>query len=344
MGWIGLAGAALGGIAGSQGQRTSSEVNLGPESALGAATGRNLPVDYEALRGLVNAGAGSADVAAGAQGQRDLAAMLKQFSQGGFLPGQQDIATANQFAQSQFQPQQVALQQQQKQEQLKANQLAAQLGRPVNDPIIQAKLAQERMQSQERLGASQGAFASQFALNLPQQRLGYTAQLADVQNALASQAMSNRQALVNLGSQLRGQEQQFRLGSASRSQTSGGGLAGGISGALAGFGAFSSIANSFRGGGGGDLADMSQAEADALQADYENQAIASRPSTPQIQQLSASRFSPQPQTTFSAGAGQLATPNWGPLNNQSYNAQYGSQTPFNTPGAFSQAWRPGWSL
>jgi hypothetical protein len=69
-------------------------------------------------------------------------------------------------------------------------------------------------------------------------------------------------------------------------------LAGGISGALAGFGAFSSIANSF-GGNDKNLADMSQADADALQADYENQAIASRPSTPQIQQLSASRFSPQ---------------------------------------------------
>jgi hypothetical protein len=188
--------------------------------------------------------------------------MLQQFSQGGYMPSQQDNAQAQAFAQSQFAPQQVAQDQQFTQEKQRANQLAAQLGRPVNDPIIQARLSQERMQSQERLGAQQGAFASQFAMQQPQQRLGYTGQLAELQSGLASQAMQNRQALIGLGSQLQGQDQQFRLGAANRSSTTtgGGGMAGAISGGLAGFGSGMSLAGMFGGGGNTTqgLADTSQ--------------------------------------------------------------------------------------
>lgn len=336
MGW-GAALGLLGGIAGAQGQRSTQEVNLGPASGLELATGRGLTSDYEALRGLVGSGANAGDVAAGAQGQRDLAAMLRQYAGGGFLPGQQDWQTARNFAQEAFQPQQVALGQQQKQEQLKANQLAAQLGRPVNDPIIQSKLAQERMQQQERLGASQGAYASQFALNLPQQRLGYTAQLADVQSSLASQAMSNRQALLSLGSQLRGQEQNFRLGSASRTVSGGGGLGGAISGAIGGIGAglgaqgmlgqqaFQTAALSklqqatpqqiFGGGGGG----------------FSSSAGIGGGGLPSIGSLV------QPQIPqFSIGTPASLQPN----------AQFGTYNPtswISQPGAFSQAWSPNWN-
>lgn len=335
MGWIGAAGAALGAIAGGQRQNQSQEqaVNVAPPSAFEQQLTAGTSKDYGALQGLVGAGAGVNDVAAGAQGQRDLAAMLRQYAAGGFMPGQQDIATAQQFAQTQYQPQQVALQQQQQQEQLKANQLAAQLGRPVNDPIIQAKLAQERAQSQERLRAAQGAFASQFALNLPQQRLGYTAQLADVQSSLASQAMQNRQALLSLGSQLRGQEQQFRLGTTSRTATtsSGGGMAGAISGGLAGLGAGMSVANMF-GGGGMGVAGMPTATSAGV--------TPSMTSQPQMQmQMQLPQFN-IPQTTM-----QQPTQNWGPLNNQSYQSQYGAYNPtgfITQPNAFADAWMPNW--
>jgi hypothetical protein len=51
--------------------------------------------------------------------------------------------------------------------------------------------------------------------------------------------MANRQALLSMGSGIRQQEQQFRLGSASRtlSGSEGGGLSGAIAGGMAGFGA-----------------------------------------------------------------------------------------------------------
>lgn len=206
---------------------------------------------------LVNAGPGMNEVKANMSTQNDFAKMLQQYSQGGFLPGQQDFASANQFATSAFQPQQVAINQQFQDEQLKANQMAARMGRPVNDPLIQAKLSQERQRAQERLGASQSAYVSEFAQKLPQQRLGYMEQLSGLRSGLASQAMSNRQALVSLGSQIEGQGMQFRLGSAqqNQSQTTGGGLGGalsnfmGMTGALKGAGMGGGILDMFTGGG-----------------------------------------------------------------------------------------------
>lgn len=192
--------------------KNRSGIDLAPASAFEQELTKNLSGDYAGLRGLTDAtGLGASDVTAGTQSQRDLANMLQQYAQGGFLPGQQDFATANQFAQSAFNPQQVAINQQFQQEALRANQLAAQLGRPANDPIIQAKLSQERMRAQERLGAQQAAFATDFAMQLPGQRLNYTAQAANLRSSLASQAMANRQALLSLGSQLQAGERDWRL-------------------------------------------------------------------------------------------------------------------------------------
>lgn len=202
---------------------------------------------------LVNAGPGMNEVKANMGTQNDLANMLKSFSQGGFMPGQQDFAAANQFAQSAFQPQQVAINQQFQDEQLKANQMAARMGRSANDPLIQAKLSQERQRAQERLGASQSSYVSEFARSMPQQRLGYMGQLADLRSGLASQALSNRQALVSLGSQIEGQGRQFRLGSAqiNQQQQQGGGLGGALTGLMAGIGATNGggLMNLFGGGG-----------------------------------------------------------------------------------------------
>ena len=89
--------------------------------------------------------------------------------------------------------------------------MSAQLGRPVNDPIIQAKLAQQQSQQQSVLGAQQTAFGSQFALNLPQQRLGFQAQGASVLQDLANRAQTNRQVALSLGSSIQNLERNFRL-------------------------------------------------------------------------------------------------------------------------------------
>lgn len=239
------AGAALGFLAGSQKQGQSQSVQLAPPSASELAGEQAVVSNLPILQQLINAGANQQDVTAGLGAQRGLGDLLAQYAQGGFLPSQQDFATAQGFATSAFAPQQTAINQQFEQQQQRVAQLSAQLGRPVNDPILQAKLSQERMQAQERLGAQQSAFVSDFAQSLPMQRLQFTGQLADVRSQLASQAMANRQALIGLGSQLQAQGQQFRAGTASRSVESGGGLLGGITGALGGAASFMQLGKLF---------------------------------------------------------------------------------------------------
>jgi hypothetical protein len=126
------------------------------------------------------------------------------------------------------------------------------MGRSLNDPILAAKLAQEQTRQGAMLEANQGSFAQQFALAQPDRRLGYANQRANILGGLATQAMSNRQALAAMGEGILQREREFRLATANRSgtntNTSGGGVAGGIGGALAG-GALGM--NLFGGGDGG---------------------------------------------------------------------------------------------
>jgi hypothetical protein len=193
----------------------------------------------EKLYNLVGAGPGQESVVNAQGANSQLAEMLKQYAQGGFLPTEGDFNTANKFASQAFQGQQTALNQQFADQQTEAKRLAAQLNRPVNDPIIQAKLAQQQMQAQQQLSANQSSYATQFAQNLPSQRLGFQQDLASLQSNLATQAMANRQAILSMGSQIQAQGQNFRLntaqrfGTSSSNESSGGGLGGAISGAMA---------------------------------------------------------------------------------------------------------------
>ncbi len=183
---------------------------------------------FSQLQDFTGLGPGSSDVSGGYQAQLDLGSMLKNYASGGFLPSQADYAQGQSQAAMAFKPQQVMADQEFQQAQIRANQLSAQLGRPANDPIIQSKLAQERMQSQERLGANQSAYGAQIAQSMPGQRLGFTQQYTDVKSGLASQAMANRQALLSLGSGIQESERGFRLQTGqqwgNQSQESGGGL------------------------------------------------------------------------------------------------------------------------
>lgn len=228
---------ALGALSGSQSQTTTSGLNVSAADAQERQAGRINTQTLGQLNQLVGQGPGQAEVQGGLQSANAFAAMLDSYSKGNFLPNAADFQTANQFTQEAFRPQQTAINQQFVGEQQRAAQMASQLGREVNDPIIQAKLSQERMQAQERLGSEQSAYSSQFALNLPQQRLGYMSQLADVKNSLASQAMANRQALLSMGQQQQQMGQNWRLNTASRYQSSGGGMQGALNGGIAGFGA-----------------------------------------------------------------------------------------------------------
>ena len=93
-------------------------------------------------------------------------------------------------------------------------------------------------------------------MQLPGQEMGLRAQAAGVTQQrydLSQQAMRNRMSLAGLGSQLLGQERQFRISTGERYGTgtreSGGGLGGAIAGGLSGLGAGASIASGLGGTG-----------------------------------------------------------------------------------------------
>jgi hypothetical protein len=235
---LGIGGALLGGIAGAQGNRSNqtSRVELAPESELERQGGATSLAQLTELERLLGYGPGQQDVQAGVQSQRGLADLLAQFSQGGFLPGQQDIQGSQQLAQQLFAGQQEGLNQAFEQQRRQASRNAARMGRGAIDPVLTNMLAQGQTQQQSQLNANIGSFAAQRAQELPLQRLQFAQQLAQVNAGLATQAMQNRQAILGLGSQLRGQEQNFRLGTATRTteQSGGGGFGGFLAGALGG--------------------------------------------------------------------------------------------------------------
>ena len=253
--WGQIAGAALGALVGGQGDTKTRRENviLAPESQLEQRGGQVALDQLNQLQSMLGGGANAQDFSQGAQSQRDLAAMLGQFTQGGFMPGQQDISQAGSLAQQLFQGQQVGLNQAFDTQRQQASRNAARMGRSAIDPVLQNQLMQGQARMQQQLNADIGAFGTNLAMNMPQQRLQAMQQLARVQQGLASQAMANRQALLGLGSQLRGQEQNFRANTASRegSLTEGGGLGGMISGAVSGVGMGQGLSDfgNFIGGG-----------------------------------------------------------------------------------------------
>ena len=236
--WGAAIGGLLGAIGGAQGNNSSQTTtrNLAPASELENRGGAVALGQLNELEKLFGMGPGAQDVQSGLTSQRDLASMLGQFAQGGFMPGQQDISQANTLAQQLFQGQQTGLNQAFDTQRQQASRNAARMGRSAIDPVLQNQLMQGQARQQTQLNADIGSYATQFAQSMPQQRLGFAQQLAQVNQGLASQAMANRQALLGLGSQLRGQEQNFRAGTASTttSQSGGGGFGGALAGALGG--------------------------------------------------------------------------------------------------------------
>jgi len=240
-----VGGALLGGIAGGQRQSStqsqSSSVNAGYATREEADATKAISSNFSNLQKMVDLGPGNSDITAGLNSQRDLAAMLEQYSKGGYAPTAQDMETAK----AQTAPQQVALEQQMRSIREQAARQQALAGRGPTDFVFNNKLNQNQLDLTQQLAAQQSAIAAQQ----PFQRLGFAENLAQIRSGLATQAMQNRQAILGLGSQIQSAERNFRLGTASRSgsQTteSGGGLQGTINGALAGAGAGFGLANMF---------------------------------------------------------------------------------------------------
>jgi len=245
-----IGGALLGSIAGSQKDRSSQSQTSYTDA--GAATQEEklataaVSKNFQDLQRMADLGPGDKDVTAGLESQRSLAAMLEQYSKGGYAPTSQDVSLAGQM----LAPQQLALQQNLKQIQEQASRQQALSGRGPTDFVFQNRLNRNQLDLTQQLAAQQ----SQLAAQQPFQRLDFAQNLAQIRSGLASQAMQNRQAIMGLGSQIQAAERNFRLGTATRtgnqSTESGGGLKGAISGALGGAGAAFGLMNSFGGLGG----------------------------------------------------------------------------------------------
>lgn len=250
--------AAAGMIGGDQDHVTNSMnsgINMGADTELENKANASLNSNFDTMGRYVDQGPGSSDISAGLKSQTDLAEMLKRYSEGGYNPTDADISSSNSVASKLFGAQRVSMNQSFADQTTQANRQAALMGRDLNDPILRAKLAQEQTRQSAYLDANQGAFAQNYALNQPGQRLSFASQRAGILSGLATQAMSNRQALLAMGSQLQTGERNFRLATAGHygnsDQASGGGLKGALSTMLAVGGTAASLAGGMPMGGGG---------------------------------------------------------------------------------------------
>lgn len=191
------------------------------------------------------AGPGKADIANAYGAQNDLASMLKQYSQGGYAPNQQDFS----YAQQAMAPQYEALRQSQVQQQQQFKQQAALSGRGPMDFAFQNKLGQNVMNQNLMLGAQQ----QQLAMQQPMQRLGFAQDYANLKQGLATQAMQNRLAIAGLGQQIQSAGQNYRLAAAGSTQSQSGQVGSQtgnmLTGAIAGLGTGARLQNLFGGSG-----------------------------------------------------------------------------------------------
>ena len=244
---VALGGAALlGAFGGSQGSKSTSKKQLGSASESEREGGRVATNQLQQLEQLINEyGPGGDDVKANQQAQQDLIARLNKMAQSGGLPNAQQQQQGRDMAAQQLAPERIAMKQLIERQQVESARRAGQLGRAGNDPILQAKMAQFSAQAEERFGARQSALGSQFANAMPDRQLGFQVQAAQIQSGLASQALSNRSALLGLGSNLQSGGQGFRASTATTTNSSGGGFAGAVTGALGGLGAGANVMSAF---------------------------------------------------------------------------------------------------
>lgn len=238
-----LIGYLAGEGAGQGSQTTYTTRNVAAMGANEAAGGQAAADILRQLQQFQSAGPGQQDVAAGYGAQNQLAAMLQQFSQGGYAPNAQD----QELARMQLAPQFEQARQSQVQAQQDFRQTAARSGRGPMDFAFTNRLNQNTANQMQMLSAQQ----SQLAAQQPMQRLGFMQDFASVKQGLASQAMQNRMAIANLGSSIRDAGANFRLSAAGGTsyQTGQQGSQQGnmLTGALAGLGSGLKLYNQFSG-------------------------------------------------------------------------------------------------
>lgn len=248
-----LIGAGIGLVGGLLTSSNSQQNSVG--SASGSATTAQGYVDSSLAgeMGLVGAGPGQSDVAAAYQSSLGLAQLFQQYSQTGGLPSSADTSYATGVAKNLYAGQQASLNNSFVQQTQEAQQRAAALGRSPDDPVLAAKLAIAKTQQQGVLAGNEQSTAQQLALSLPGQRLQYAIGGNNVLQGLASQAFSNRAAIISQGNQIVSLDNNLRVHAGSQVNTTGGGAGNAFAGAVGGLAYGPQIANGLNGlfGGGG---------------------------------------------------------------------------------------------
>jgi hypothetical protein len=254
-------GALLGGLGGLVGSNSSTSVNAGNATSTETNALNSQNALFHQLNGLAGAGPGQQDVSNALNSQHSLSQLLQQYTQSGGLPSQQDQSQANGFAGQVFAGQRNMLNQQFQAQDVDTQRLAARLGRSASDPVLRAKLLQSQSQMFNQLAADQTSFGANLGLGMADRRAGFASQAAQVDQGLANQAIQNRAALLGIGSNIAQSERNFRLGTATQTQSKGGGLGGFLGGLVGGAGAGLSIGQGLDqafGGAGGLGTEISQ--------------------------------------------------------------------------------------
>lgn len=209
---------------------------------------------------MVAKGPGDSDVEAATGAARDFASMLDNYAKNGAVPTDADITRGNDLSKALFAARQEGLNQSFTTQTTEANRLAARLGRSVDDPVLQAKLRTGMMNQQALLDAEKGAWASEYSMNQPMQRLQFAEGRVNLLDSLASKAFTNRATMLSMGSQLLNAERQWRLQTGVQrsvgESTSGGGLQGALAGFAGGAGTAMSMGGMMMPAGGGGLSRM----------------------------------------------------------------------------------------
>jgi hypothetical protein len=232
-----LGGSLLGGLGGMFGNEQTQRVSLPELSGTGRLAQGMVGTQLRGLEDLIGQGAGSQDVSRALESGRGLAGLLEQYAQGGYLPTEDQRSIAASQAEAAFGAERLGLQNLFEDQRQQQTRLAGQLGRQVNDPVLQAKLMEQQGRLTSDLGARQAAYANQFAMNMPLQQLQFAQQAAGTRQGLAQQAFGNRMQLAGLGQSILSGERGFQQAGASTTMQSGGGMSGLFGGALAGAGA-----------------------------------------------------------------------------------------------------------
>jgi hypothetical protein len=247
---IALAGGALlGGMAGAQGTKGKNETSslaLSNETELERLARQQQEQGFRDLTRIQREDFGRAT-----QASQNYGNLLQQYQQSGGLPTNQDLASGRSFAEQTLAPQREQIDLAMRQSTEAARQQAALSGRGPNDFAMNTRLAGQRSDLLNQLGAQQSSVGAQYAQQLSQNRLGFAGQFADLQQGLASQAMQNRIAIMGLGSQIQNAGRNFRVATATRTNSTPsepGSLLSTFTGALGGAQAGAGLFNAFNSG------------------------------------------------------------------------------------------------